>query len=140
MIAAPRLNFMSNYRLFTLLEALTLLPTVRQLLIEIQEAKRELDATSAEVERLLGLTGGNGHLANDVTRARAEVQVSAAKLESLMSELDSIGVQLKGIEEGLVDFPCEREGRVILLCWRLGEETIAWWHDEDTGFPGRQPL
>lgn len=131
---------MSNFRLFTLDEALTLLPTVRQLLIEIQEVKRELDATSAEVERLLGLTGGNGHLAADVARARTEVQVSAAKLESLMSELDSIGVQLKGIEEGLVDFPSEREGRVVLLCYRLGEETIAWWHDEDTGFAGRRPL
>jgi hypothetical protein len=131
---------MSNARLFTLEEALTLLPTVRQLLIEIQDAKRELDGVSAEAERLLGLTGGNGHLATDVARARGEVQVAAAKLESLMSELDSIGVQLKGIEEGLVDFPSEREGRVVLLCYRLGEETIAWWHDEDTGFAGRQPL
>jgi hypothetical protein len=131
---------MSNYRLFTLEEALILLPTVRQLLIEIQEAKRELDKTSAEVERLLGLTGGNGHLAEDVARAREAVQVAAVKLEALMSELDSLGVQLKGIEEGLVDFPSEREGRVVLLCYRLGEETIAWWHDEETGFAGRQPL
>lgn len=131
---------MSDHRLFTLEEALTLLPTVRQLLIEIQEAKRDLDGTSAEVERLLGLTGGNGHLATDVARTRESAQVAAVKLESLMSELDSIGVQIKGIEEGLVDFPSEREGRVVLLCYRLGEETIAWWHDEDTGFAGRQPL
>jgi hypothetical protein len=131
---------MSNYRLFTLDEALTLLPTVRQLISEIQEAKRALDLHSAEVERLLGLTSGNGHLAAEVARARAEAQVAAIKLEELMTELDSLGVQLKGIEDGLVDFPSEREGRIVLLCWRQGEETIAWWHDEDTGFAGRQPL
>jgi hypothetical protein len=131
---------MSNYRLFTLEEALSLLPTVRQVLIEIQTAKRDLDATSAEVERLLGVTGGNGHLAEDVARTRDEAQVAAVKLESLMAELDSLGVQLKGIEEGLVDFPSEREGRVVLLCWRMDEETIAWWHEEETGFAGRRPL
>jgi hypothetical protein len=131
---------MSNARLFTLQEALILLPTVRQLVIEVQTAKRELDGLSVEVERLLGLTGGNGHLASDVARAREEVQVAAVKLETLMEEMDSLGVQLKGIEEGLVDFPSEREGRVVLLCWRMGEETIAWWHEEDTGFAGRRPL
>jgi hypothetical protein len=131
---------MSNSRLFTLEEALTLLPTVRQLLREIQAAKRDLDEAAAEVDRLLGLTGGNGHLAADVARTREQVQVAAVKLESLMEELDSLGAQLKGIEEGLVDFPSEREGRVVLLCWRIGEETIGWWHEEDTGFAGRQPL
>ena len=131
---------MTSNRLFTLAEALTLLPTVRQLLIEMQDAKRQLDARSAEVERLLGLTGGNGHLASDVAQTRLAVEGAASKLQGLMTELDSLGVQLKGIEEGLVDFPAEREGRVVLLCWRLGEETIAWWHDEDAGFAGRQPL
>ena len=131
---------MSTYRLFTLDEALTLLPMVRQLLIEIKQAKQDLDTTSAEVERLLGLTGGNGHLAADVARAREAAQIAAVRLESLMAELDSLGVQLKGIEEGLVDFPSERDGHVVLLCYRLGEETIAWWHDEETGFAGRRPL
>jgi hypothetical protein len=131
---------MTSNRLFSLAEALALLPTVRQLLIEMQDAKRQLDARSAEVERLLGLTGGNGHLASDVAQARLAVEGAASKLQGLMTELVSLGVQLKGIEEGLVDFPAEREGRVVLLCWRLGEETIAWWHDEDAGFAGRQPL
>jgi hypothetical protein len=131
---------MSNSRLFTLEEALTLLPTVRQLLIEIQDAKRNLDSASAAVERLSGLTGGNGHLAADMERAREAVQAATAKLQGLVSELVSLGVQIKGIDEGLVDFPSEREGRVVLLCYRLGEETIAWWHEETTGFAGRQPL
>ncbi len=131
---------MSNSRLFTLQEALELLPTVRQLVSEIQDAKRELDQLSAQLERLLGLTGGNGHLASDVAATRKAVETAGSKLAGLMSELDSIGVQLKGIDEGLIDFPSQREGRVVLLCWRRGEETIAWWHDLDTGFAGRQAL
>ncbi len=127
-------------RLFTLDEALQLLPTVRQLLLEMQDAKREMDARSAELDRLLGLSGGNGHLAADQTAARQAVQDAAARLEALIGELDGIGVQLKGIDEGLVDFPSDRDGRVVYLCWRLGEETIAYWHDIETGFAGRQPL
>jgi len=127
-------------RLFTLEEALTLLPTVRQLVIEIQAARTEVERLTTALDRLLALSGGNGHLAADQAGARRSVQAAATKLDALMSELDSIGVQLKTIDDGLVDFPSEREGRVVNLCWRLGEDTIAWWHDLDTGFAGRQPL
>ena len=127
-------------RLFTLEEALTLLPTVRQLVIEIQAARAEVERLTKALDRLLALSGGNGHLAADQAGARRSVQAAATKLDALMSELDSIGVQLKTIDDGLVDFPSEREGRVVNLCWRLGEDTIAWWHDLDTGFAGRQPL
>ena len=127
-------------RLFTLEEALTLLPTVRQLVIEIQAARAEVERLTKALDRLLALSGGNGHLAADQAGARRAVQAAATKLDALMSELDSIGVQLKTIDDGLVDFPSEREGRVVNLCWRLGEDTIAWWHDLDTGFAGRQPL
>ena len=127
-------------RLFTLDEAIVLLPTVRQLMTEIQAAKAHMDALTTELERLMGLTGGNGHLAADIASSREEVQRAAMKLQKLIEELDGIGVELKGIDEGLVDFPSERDGRVINLCWRLGEETIAWWHELDTGFASRQPL
>jgi hypothetical protein len=131
---------MPSDRLFTLDEALGLLPTVRQLIAEIQDAKSDLDTQSLELDRLLGLSGGNGHLAADVASTRQSVRLAGALLEGLMSELDDLGVELKGIDEGLVDFPSEREGRVVLLCWRAGEETIAWWHEIESGFAGRQPL
>jgi len=127
-------------RLFTLDEAIVLLPTVRQLMTEIQAAKADMDALTTELERLMGLTGGNGHLAADIASSREEVQRAATKLQKLIEELDGIGVELKGIDEGLVDFPSERDGRVVNLCWRLGEDTIAWWHELDTGFASRQPL
>src|SRR3972149_813143 len=91
-------------RLFTLDEALALLPTVRLLLAEIQAGRREVEARSAALERLLAGTGGNGTLAADVARARAGVEEAANTLRRLMSELDDLGVQLKDIDEGLVDF------------------------------------
>jgi hypothetical protein len=127
-------------KLFTLDEALTLLPTVRQLVLEIQAARSDVERLTMELDRLLSLSGGNGHLAADQAGARRAVQDAATRLDAVMSELDGLGVQLKSIDDGLVDFPSHRDGRVVNLCWRLGEDTIAWWHELDTGFAGRQPL
>ncbi len=57
------------------------------------------------------------------------------------SKLDSLGVQIKDFSRGLIDFPCERDGRIVLLCWQLGEgDEIEWWHDMEAGFAGRQPI
>jgi hypothetical protein len=127
-------------RLFTLDGALTLLPTVRQLVLEIQAARSDVERLTMELDRLLSLSVANGHLAADQAGARRAVQEAATRLDAVMSELDGLGVQLKSIDDGLVDFPSDRDGRVVNLCWRLGEETIAWWHELDTGFAGRQPL
>ena len=58
-----------------------------------------------------------------------------------LSDLEGLGVQLKDFERGLVDFPSLRDGRVVLLCWQLGEgDELEWWHDVDAGFAGRTPL
>ena len=127
-------------KLFTLDEALVLLPVARQLLIEIQQCKLDLDKRSAELDRLLGLVGGNGHLTSDIAAARQALEAAGNRLQGLIAELEEMGVELKGIEEGLIDFRSLREGRVVYLCYRLGEDTIAYWHELDTGFPGRQPL
>ena len=63
------------------------------------------------------------------------------ELTSLTSELESMGVQLKDFTRGLIDFPSLRDGRVVLLCWQLGEgDRVEWWHDVDAGFAGRTPL
>ena len=127
-------------RLFTLDEARALLPTVRQLLTEIQAAKGEVDTKGAEMARLLALTGGNGHLQGDLTVARSNVETAAGALQDRIAELEDLGVELKGLDEGLCDFPSMREDRVVYLCFRLGEEDIEYWHELDTGFTGRQPL
>ena len=127
-------------RLFTLDEARELLPTVRQLLTEIQAAKAEVDAKGRDMARLLGATGGNGHMEGELARARDAVEYAAGDLQERIAELEDIGVELKGIDEGLCDFPSLREDRVVYLCFRLGEDDIEYWHELDTGFAGRQPL
>jgi hypothetical protein len=127
-------------RLFTLDEALSMLPVVGRVLTELQQRKQEVEELSHELEQLLAVTGGNGHLTANIASARQALQLAAGELQALLSELESYGVELKGIDEGLVDFPSLRDGRVVNLCWRLGEETIAFWHELDTGFAGRQPL
>ena len=129
-----------NQRLFTLEEALALLPVVGRLITEIQASREQVAEQSAELDRLLGLTGGNGHLRQSVEVTRKQVEDTATALQSLMNELAELGVELKGIEQGLADFPSERDGRVVYLCWQLGEETISYWHELDTGFAGREPL
>ncbi len=127
-------------RLFTLEEAMALLPTVRQILTETQARKHDVEERSAALDRLLEATGGDGHLAADLARARQALEQAATELQRLIGELEATGAELKGIDEGLVDFPNLREGRVVYLCWRLGEETIAYWHELDAGFAGREPL
>jgi hypothetical protein len=64
----------------------------------------------------------------------------ADELDTFEAELESLGIQLKDRRVGLVDFPSELDGRRVLLCWRLGEPSVQFWHDEDAGFAGRQPL
>ncbi len=127
-------------KVFTLDEALALLPAVRTMLLEIQQRKHDLEERSARLDGLLASTTGNGHHATDVAAMRQEMQVAATELQRLMGELDATGVVLKGIDEGLLDFPSMRDGRVVYLCWKLGEDTIAWWHETDIGFSGRRPL
>jgi len=127
-------------RLFTLDEALAVLPEAARLLLEIQDIKEELDQRGRELERLLSATEGNGHLADDIAAGRAAVHAVAEELERAFRRMDALGVELKGIETGLLDFPSLRDGRIVYLCWRQGEEGIGFWHDIDTGFAGRQPL
>jgi hypothetical protein len=127
-------------KLFTLDEALELLPVVRRLLEELQESKRDLQASTERIDRVAETTTGNGHFEHGPSEPQTEAQRRATELQKLIEELDDLGVELKGIDQGLVDFPSLREGRVVYLCYRLGEETISWWHDLDAGFAGRQPL
>ena len=64
-----------------------------------------------------------------------------SEIGQIMTELSNGGVQIKDHERGLIDFPCLRDGRVVLLCWQLGErEEIEYWHETEAGFAGRQRL
>jgi hypothetical protein len=124
-------------KLFSLEEANELLPQVRRMLVSIRRAHRRLQALQEAAKHAAeGAEQGGGGMPDG-----ARYITMLMQLASHTSELDSLGVQLKDYERGLIDFPSLRDGRVVLLCWHLGEgEQIEWWHDVETGFAGRQPL
>jgi len=128
-------------RSFTLEEANALLPRLREILGEMQEKKAELDEVRGDLGQMTRTASGNGHLlAQQMDRKRRDGEALAARLNELLSEVHRMGCEMKGLEEGLIDFRSERDGRIVYLCWKLGEERIAYWHELDVGFAGRQPL
>ena len=124
-------------KIFTIQEANALLPSVRLILAKIQRAHRRLAQYRDEARKAAeAAEQGGGGIAEGVAYA-----IVLTELTSQMSELDTLGVQLKDFERGLVDFPSLRDGRVVLLCWQMGEgDELEWWHDVDAGFAGRTPL
>ena len=124
-------------KLFTIQEANALLPSVKSILAKIQRAHRAVTRFREESKKAAeAAEQGGGGIADGVAYA-----VVLTELTSQMTELEGLGVQLKDFERGLVDFPSLREGRVVLLCWQLGEgDELEWWHDVDAGFAGRTPL
>ena len=124
-------------KLFTVEEANALLPSVRQILQKIQRSRRRLGAFRHQSKLAAeGAEQGGGGMANGLQYA-----VILTRFTDEMSELEALGVQLKDFDRGLVDFPSLRDGRVVLLCWQLGEgDELEWWHDLDAGFAGRTPL
>jgi hypothetical protein len=124
-------------KIFTVQEANALLPEVRNIAGKIQRAHRKLSRFREEAKKAAeAAEQGGGGMASGVAYATV-----LTVLTTQMAELEALGVQLKDFERGLVDFPSLRDGRVVLLCWQLGEgDELEWWHDVDTGFAGREPL
>ena len=128
--------------LFTLDEAEALLPRIRDILLDMQRCKREVDELRDGLGHAISASAGNGHVKDEPAlgeqRRRAEALVE--QLNHGLSEINALGAELKDVDQGLIDFPHERDGRVVYLCWRLGEERIEWWHEVDAGFAGRERL
>ena len=104
----------------------------REVLVDAQRRQAELVARVA--------SNGGGLTPPDVATVAAEVQQATAELVAVLEELERVGVQVKDLDRGLVDFPCLHRGRVVLLCWELGEDEVAYWHGADEGYAGRKPL
>jgi len=124
-------------KLFTLQEANALLPSVRIILAKIQRAHRKLVHYREDAKKAAAAAEqGGGGIESGLAYATLLTELTLQ-----LSELETLGVQLKDFERGLVDFPSLRDGRVVLLCWQLGEgDELEWWHDVDAGFAGRTPL
>lgn len=127
-------------RLFTVQEAEALLPELTDIVRGLQERSRELEAIRRELAAAARRARGNGHVARAAEGSRRRAEELVAEINRLHARILDLGCELKGIEQGLIDFPAERDGRTVYLCWRLGEPGIAWWHELDAGFAGRQPL
>lgn len=130
-------------RTFTLNEAQTLLPVVEALLRRAQAAVTRNEELENEMQQLSQRIFISGGLHVDVTaaaRQRAEREKAVQEAKDSLAEIDSIGVQVKDLQQGLLDFPSLMDGKPVLLCWKLGEPAIAHWHTEAEGFAGRKPL
>ena len=119
-------------RLFTREEANAELEDLRERLPRIRVARQGLIRTSERIEEAVGVDGG-GVEASDWFRFQQT-------LKEDVEHLAGRGIILRDPDTGLVDFPAEREGRRVFLCWRLGEEEVGFFHDEHGGFSGRRPL
>jgi hypothetical protein len=119
-------------RRFSLDEANAALPDLRAALARMREARQVILRSAERVQASVAMNGGG-----------PEGQEYSEAMSLLRDEVERIsaeGIILRDVETGLVDFPSEREGRLVYLCWRLGEDDVAFWHDVDAGFPGRRPL
>jgi hypothetical protein len=127
-------------RLFTLDQARALLPQIREIAGRMRELKAMLDRHHAAFAFLAPRVQAEPHLIATLDYHRAAIQRLVADIHRHMAVVHALGAEVKGIEQGLVDFPTKREGRVVYLCWRIDEPDIAWWHELEAGFRGRQPL
>lgn len=130
-------------RMFTLEEAKSLLPVLESLLRRAMEAKKNIETFEGETQALaqrIFLNGGTWVDVVPLARRKAERIRAEQTAKDSLAEIDAIGVQVKDIDIGLLDFPCRLPGQTILLCWKLGEKDITHWHGTDEGFAGRKPI
>ena len=122
-------------RLFTVEEANALLPRLRELLADAAAHRDAIREKSPHVEPILRASALNGG-----GKVGSEYGAETYKLYLAVNRIRELGVLLKDLDTGLLDFPHEREGRVVFLCWRPPEERVGYWHELQAGFAGRQPL
>jgi hypothetical protein len=129
-------------RLFTIEQANATLPLVRAICTDLATLAREV---MERRHRLAMLTAGRdlkpGDLyGEELAQVEADLEKDTQRLQGYIDELTELGVEAKGVLDGLVDFPSLMDGRIVYLCWRLGEPEVLHWHELDAGFAGRQPL
>ena len=122
-------------RLFTLEQANQLLQTLRPLVDHLVATRDQIVTIRPELD-----SGVQKALGNGASKATGELLKLFRRIERLIKEVHSYGVLVKDVDQGLLDFPAEKDGRVVFLCWKHGEASIGHWHDLDAGFGGRKLL
>ena len=126
-------------QLFTVDQANRTLPLVRKIVEDVVREHRRWQEAIVELD--LVSDGVHAELPDPrVTALERRIQKMARDVDSFQAELEALGIQLKDRRIGLIDFPSELDGQPMLLCWQLGEPTVQFWHDLDSGYAGRQPL
>jgi hypothetical protein len=127
---------------FTPAEANELLHVVRPIVERMVGHRRALAIATVRHARVAAKIAGNGGgvRPHEVDELRAVIDSEAAAVAACVEELQSLGLLVKDLDEGLVDFPSRIGDEEVLLCWRLGEPVVAFWHGLDDGFAGRKPL
>ncbi len=129
-------------RYFTPQEANEALAEVRPIAERMVEHRRRLLAANVRRAELVAhIQGNGGGLApSDLAELDTEIELHASSLDRCVARLTGHGVQVKDLDLGLVDFPALRADEEILLCWRVGEDAVEFWHGLDEGYAGRKPL
>lgn len=129
-------------RVFTPAEANSALAEVRPAAERLVTARARMHELIAEQSRHVTAIGGNGggYAASDLNAAQAELEKLANETGACIAELEALGVVVKDLDTGLLDFPAIRDGEEVELCWHAGEETVAFWHELGAGFRGRKPI
>lgn len=126
-------------RTFTVEQANRMLPLVRRIVRDIVDAHRTWTGKVKEFEAAATWTRADAP-SSQLTALETEIKRLAAEIEGYLIELRELGVDFKGFEQGLVDFPGERDGRVVCLCWKLDEDSVSYWHEVTDGYAGRQAI
>lgn len=130
-------------KIFTLDEAQALLPVLESLLkraIDSKRAAETVETDLSDLARRIYLSGGMRVDASKIGKIRSDMDSHLQTVRESIAEIDAIGVQVKDLDTGLLDFPFRLDDDVVLLCWRMGETSIEHWHTVDAGFKGRKPV
>ena len=131
-----------NEHLYSIETANHLLPWLEQQFKNLRMVNGDLANHKKTLADLLRNRGNNGHSSSEevILGTREVVDRLTANMQEVLKGIDDLGILVRNIEMGLVDFPAERDGRLIYLCWISGESTVAFWHETNVGFTDRQSL
>ena len=128
------------HKFFTLAEANRTLPLVKRIVQDIMAVYPDWQDLVARYELIAAQARPEWGESQEQLALKAEIDSVAGKINSYLKELEQVGCEFKGPDQGLVDFHGRLDGHEILWCWKLGEDRIAHWHELDAGFAGRQAI